>query len=590
MTPAARVIPDVASFAVDTGFWYSVPDHLSSGLGVGSIVRIPLSGRRVRGWVVEMVDHREGNLKDIAGISGSMPVFDFDLLETVRWAARHYVAPVSILLARTTPPNLPRKPRPRAVFADVAPRGTALLKPAERAAAGRTSPTTALIGNWRNLDWLADMGAIFTAGKSVLVVTATAAEAGVVATHASSLWGDLVAGAIGEDAASDTSAWTAAQSSPRLIVSTPKAAAWRVADLGLAIVLEESRRAMKDRQTPTVHVRDLLSTRSRVEGFNLVFYGPTPGVELLAAGAEVVKEGNRAWPLVEIVDRSSDPPGTGFFSGQTVSAVASTVEAGRKVFVFTHRRAGSASARCASCRRSRACRNCGRRVGLVESCPSCRVATGACPSCGNRSFEAMGTIPERLVAELNRRVGQGAAGLHPTDLPIGVGTERDLAGLERVGVSVAADVDGMLLGTSYRTTEEALRQLARLASVVGPESGSRLIMQTSRPDSLLVTTMRRGDPIPYLERVLVDRAREGFPPSVELIALEVRGDARIDAEADLAGLGPGLSLLGPMQTEDGQRWLVSGKLSKAKTELRQIVARWRDKGATVRVDVDPIDL
>ena len=105
-----------------------------------------------------------------------------------------------------------------------------------------------------------------------------------------------------------------------------------------------------------------------------------------------------------------------------------------------------------------------------------------------------------------------------------------------------------------------------------------------------MTTMRRGDPIPYLERVLVDRAREGFPPSVELIALEVRGQVPFDAGADIAGLGPGANLLGPMQTDDGQRWLLSGKLGKVKTELRKIVARWRDKGATVRIDVDPIDL
>jgi primosomal protein N' len=202
----------------------------------------------------------------------------------------------------------------------------------------------------------------------------------------------------------------------------------------------------------------------------------------------------------------------------------------------------------------------------------------------------MGTIPERLVAELNRRVSPGVAELHPTDLPIGVGTERDLAGLQQVGVAVAADVDGLLLGTGYRTTEEALRQLARLASLVSPESGSRLIMQTNRPESLLVTTMRRGDPIPYLERVLVDRAREGFPPALELLALEVRGQVPVDVGADLASLQRQLTLLGPMPVEDGQRWLLSGKLGKAKSDLRSMVGRWRDRGATVRVDVDPIDL
>ena len=97
MTPAARVVPDVASFSVDDGFWYSVPEHLSADLGVGSIVRIPLSGRRVRGWVVQVAERDESKLKDIAGISGILPVCDTDLLEGLLWAARHYVAPVSAL-------------------------------------------------------------------------------------------------------------------------------------------------------------------------------------------------------------------------------------------------------------------------------------------------------------------------------------------------------------------------------------------------------------------------------------------------------------------------------------------------------------
>lgn len=117
------------------------------------------------------------------------------------------------------------------------------------------------------------------------------------------------------------------------------------------------------------------------------------------------------------------------------------------------------------------------------------------------------------------------------------------------------------------------------------------MIQTARPDSLLVTTMRRGDPIPYLERVLVERAREGFPPSSEMIAVEIRGDIPDDAADSLAHLQSlGAVLLGPMAVEEGQRWLLTGQLGKARLELRGLVGRWRDRGATVRVDADPIDV
>lgn len=589
MNQAARVVPDVASFAVDDGFWYSVPEHLEPDLGIGSIVRVPLSGRRVRGWVVDTGSAGDRELKEIAGISGSAPVFDSALLKSLRWAATHYVAPLATLLGRATPPNLPRTipPPPEVPAAEMT--GHPISGVVGKSASGSREPAVALVGNWRDLVWLREFEPLFAAGRSVLVVAASVAEASRLQEAAAPLWGELVVAVLGEDDRSDTSAWEAAQSSPRAVIGTPKTAAWRIAGLGLAVVLEEGRRAMKDRQTPTLHVREMMRTRSRIEGFNVVFYGPTPSVELLSAGAETVHQGNRAWPLVEVVDRSAEQPGSGYLSDRAVAAINAARRDGGRVFVFTHRRAGYGSMRCASCRSLRTCSSCGAHVGRVDRCPRCDAEVGPCHRCGGVEFEEMGTIPERLVAEIERRVGKGAATVHPGNASVTVGTERDLADLDPVAVAIAADVDGMLLGVGYRTSEEALRQLARLALAVRRRHGSRLMLQTTRPESLLVSTMRRGDPIPYLERVLVVRAREGAPPAAEVIAVEIRGQVPDDAGSELASL-PEVTIMGPMIVEDGRRWLLTGELGEARIHLRRMVGRWRDGGATVRVDADPIDV
>lgn len=589
MNPAARVVPDVASFSVDDGFWYSVPEHLAPDLHIGSLVRVPLSGRRVRGWVVELADSREGKLKDVAGISGVGPVFDQNLLASLMWTARHYVSPVSALLQRASPPNLPRT-IPDPVDAPQADRKEhPLADVVDKTSADERMPVVALVGNWRTSPWLGQVGPVLRAGKTVLVIAASAAEVSLLYERARQIWGAIAVAANGEDDKSDTSTWERGQSPPRLVIGTPKTAAWHLADLGLAIVLEEGRRAMKDRQTPTIHVREVMRTRSRLEGFNLVFYGPTPSVELLSAGAEIVREGNRAWPLVEVVDRSQEQPGSGFLSERTTTAIRATTEAGNRVFVFTHRRVGYASMRCTRCRTLRSCPQCGRRLGRVENCPGCNAAVGPCPSCGGTEFEEMGTVPERLVSEIDRRVGRGSAAVHPGDVPVTVGTERDLAGLRQVSLAVAADVDGMLMGTGYRTSEEALRQLARLALAVRKGTGTRLMVQTSNPESSLVKTLRRGDPIPYLEKVLVDRGREAAPPASEMIAVEIRGDVPESAGPDMAQLEE-VVIMGPMNVQEGKRWLLTGKLGNARLGLRSLVGRWRDGGATVRVDADPIDL
>jgi len=74
LTGAVRVVPDVASFAVDDGFAYAVPEGMA--VEVGSLVRVPLGGRRVRGWVVAVGEPPRPRLRPLLAVSGNLAVFD----------------------------------------------------------------------------------------------------------------------------------------------------------------------------------------------------------------------------------------------------------------------------------------------------------------------------------------------------------------------------------------------------------------------------------------------------------------------------------------------------------------------------------
>ncbi|MEY4339759.1 MAG: putative primosomal protein n, partial [Actinomycetota bacterium] len=50
----ARVVPDVTG--LDKQFDYLVPPSMAGQVRVGSLVRVPLHGRRVGGWVVSLGD------------------------------------------------------------------------------------------------------------------------------------------------------------------------------------------------------------------------------------------------------------------------------------------------------------------------------------------------------------------------------------------------------------------------------------------------------------------------------------------------------------------------------------------------------
>ncbi|MFP3915623.1 MAG: hypothetical protein ACLFWM_12165 [Actinomycetota bacterium] len=595
MSPAARVVPAVPTYSVDAGFWYAVPPSHASRVEVGSIVRIPLGGRRVRGYVVEVADRDTEGLREVAGVSGDLPIFHRRLRDALVWAAHHYVAPVSVTLERSGPPNLPSRPQSRPAPGSPSPPpapGLPLAPVAAAAREGRRHPPTAFLTSWEDMSWLESMAPLVEEDRSVLVVVATAAEAADVAGRARRLVGERSLMITGDltDAAMTRHWGEMATDAGRLIVGTPRLAAWPVAGLAAAVVLEEGRRAMKDRQTPTVSVHRLLSTRARLEGFAQVYVGPTPSIELLSSGPEVIRGANRAWPLVEVVDRNEEPPGSGLLGERTRAAIAGVLRQGGRVLVFTHRRGYAPAYRCVRCRELRRCPTCGSRPEPGEACSRCGEPTRACPNCGGSSFEPLGAGVGRVLAETRNLYGE-RAGEVGTGRPIEVGTERDLAAVRPVDLAVAVDVDGLALGSHFRAGEEALRILARLAGRVRRGSGRRLLLQTSMPDEPLVTALRRGNPMEFLHHEMGRRREMGYPPAGELMVIEIRGEASAAGE-DLMELAEGsATVMGPARSHDGLRWLVQGEsLGGLKLALRPVVQRWRDVGATVRIDVDPIDL
>lgn len=562
-------------------------------------MRVPLGGRRVRGHVVELGERPPERLKPITGVSGDLPVFGPQLRDALVWAAHHYLAPVSVMLERAAPPNLPTQPteihhsrRDTPTGQNPSPAKHPLDELTEAVLEGRRRPITALLSPWEDVSWLEALTPIVGTARSLLIVVATASEADMVARHARRLVGENVIEISGDvDDATTTERWSRAASQPgHIVIGTPRVATWPVAGLAVAVVVEESRRAMKDRQTPTLAVRRLMMTRGRLERFSQVYVGPTPSLELLAAGAEVVRPGPRAWPLVEVVDRNEEPPGSGLVSARARTAIARVLERDGTVFVFSHRRGYAPAYRCATCKELRRCANCGSRPEPGEACTRCGAPSRPCLNCGGATFEPLGAGVGRVLHELKGLFGD-RAGETNSKAPVGVGSERDLASTTGVELAIAVDVDGLALGSHFRAGEEALRILARLAGRVRRGRGNRLILQTSLPDQPLVTALRRGDPMEFLTHEMAERRALGYPPASEIMVIEVRGGSA-NVDGDLRATGDdGMSIMGPAPTQGADRWLVQGAaLGGYKLALRPLVQRWRDQGATVRVDVDPLDL
>jgi primosomal protein N' (replication factor Y) len=589
------VVPDLPTFSVDDGFAYGIPPGLD--LEVGAIVRVPLGGRRVRGFVTGMrtvaEDTAPKRLKDVASRSGTLPVFDSRTLQTLRWAAIHYVGPLATVLSRTAPPNVPRAPAPSALDPLEAIVDSQLEAVTRAALEGRHLRPTAWVATGPWPDRLASVvGPVVAAARSAMVVVPTAAEAHHLAAALDErLPGRVVEVGSAFSAKVSTTAWGRLATQPGLVaVGTREAALWHVSTLALAVVVEDGRRAMKSPQTPTLHVREVLRRRAAVERFPLVVCGPVPTTEVLGAGASTHREPGRSWRLIEVVDRKQDPDPAGLITDRVRHAIRSVAGRGGRVFAMVHRRGYAPAFRCVQCGAVRRCEDCGAAVTRDGTCRRCGRHTRDCPACGGVRFAPLGAGVGRVVDDLRRSVGD-LVGSPDDGRPVTVGTERDLVGLEPVDLAVLVDVDTWLLAPHYRAEEEALRIVARLAGAVAEGSGRRAMVQTAQPDHRVLGAARHGQALPLLDDILGEREAAGFPPSGSLIAVDLQGAGE---ETDLelrATVGDDGDVLGPGDSRGGQRWLIQGSsLHGVRIRLRSQVQRWRDAGIRVRIDADPIDL
>jgi len=588
-----RVIPEVPTFSVDKGFRYLVPEDVKK-VQVGSVVRVPLGGRRVRGYVVSIENEPTGDrkLKEIVSVSSDVPVFHEKLLETLRWIAAYYVAPLGSVLPRAAPPNLPKLKRSVEVAEDIDCDSSFLSGDNQMLMSEERIRQTYLVTSRADIKRIGRMAAdVCRSGGNTLIVMPTVHEAKEMVKKLQPTFGSKVLEAhSGLSPRSVTAVWLEAAICPgRIVVGTREIALWPLRQLSLAVVVEEGRRAMKSPQTPTWHVREVLNRRSKIERAKLVLMGSVPTLETFSNGFAIRESVGRIWPLVEVVDRTEDPPGSGFVTNRTRQALKITMSRHGRAFVLVNRRGYAPAFGCIACRTVRRCPFCGAASGHEKMCQRCHTELNACAQCGGNRFEPFGAGVGRIVDELRGVLGPVVGIADEYESSVIVGTERDLPGMARMELVVAVDADAAILAPHYRAPEDALRLLARLTAMVHPGSGNRAIIQTGMPSHPVMAALRNGNPMDFLEAELATRVAASFPPSGDLIAIEVRGDVGgTDQELRETVFD---EIRGPAVGDLGTRWLIQGvDLSKSKVELKKLTQRWRDRGLRVRIDVDPIDL
>ena len=464
-------------------------------------MRVPLHGRRVRGWVmvVDVAVPEASELRDVIELVSAGP--PAEVVDLCRWAAWRWAGPLATFLRAASPPNVVRDSpeRATAVYPGAAPTGAEL-----RVVGPRDVPTVTLAPE-----------------GSTLVLDPSAARAAELVGRLRDDGREVVALGSEHPDAVRTREWDRARAGACVVVGGRSAVWAPVPDLAAVVVIDEGDEALEDERAPTWNARDVALERAGSVGASVRMVTPAPTVDAIVAVGEPTSVAGR-WPPVEVVDQRDEEPGHGLLSAALADALRHAVGRDARAVCVLNRRGRARLLACRSCGELATCERCGATVEHREqelACAQCAtVRPLVCLHCHGSTFRAVRPGIAHLrddLAALLPRTDVGAVDAATDDVPdapVLVGTEAVLHRVTGpVGLVAYLELDQELLAPRARAAEQALWLLVRGARLLG--DGGRLLLQTRLPEHEVVRggTPRRADGR--------RRGRAGPPPDPRVPAL-----------------------------------------------------------------------
>lgn len=504
MVPAiriARVLPNVTG--LDREFDYLVPPTLGP-LAVGDLVRVVLHGRRIEGWIVSFPESSAVETSKLLSIESRLGHgSSAEILELARWAARRWLGRMRPLLVASSPSRrTPRVPAPRRSTVRETFRDWDDVLTAE-------SPVLVQRGPLDNGLALVDASAAL---GPTLVVTPTLARARELAAHVRRL--RLTVAVLPDE-------WASAVGGVDVVIGARSAVWAPINDLACIVVLDEHDDALQEERSPTWHARDVAVERARRAGIRCHLLSPLPSVAAFAHARSRSWETQRAWPSIEVVDRSQDEQWSrSLVSSRLVEIVR---DQSLRVVVIHNAKGRSQLLACTQCRQLVTCEQCEGAMVLGDDnalfCRRCSNRRPAvCAHCGSSSMANLRPGVGRLVDDLNKASGRssadvcvvtGASSVVDQRCSLFVGTEAALHRVEQPDVVVFADIDQELRAPRFRASEITASLLVTAARRAGD---GRVVVQTHSPNHPLLRALLTGEVESYVQAEASTRQAFGLPP------------------------------------------------------------------------------
>ena len=575
---AVRVIPDVP--AIDKPFDYSVPqswieDGRADRIKVGTMVRVPFSGRQVNGWVLEIdIQPEEGiNLLPLSKYRSVGP--SPEVIDLARWAAHRWAGRLNRFLTTASPPkNVPSLEQSKdgiektkttandAVWLQeaVKRKETVLRLPPSQDAVAVASEFVAK-GNTLIL---------FPSISGAQKLAAGLKRKGLHVSVVPEQWQHAAVGGS--------------------VVGSRSAAFAPIVDLSAVVVFDEHDASYQEERAPTWNARDVVVERAKRKDVPCVLVSAIPTLEAISWGHQIKlsrKEERDGWPIVEIIDRRVDDPIRSGLLSQKLTSILRD-ETGPVVCILNRK----GRSRLLACDRCGSLARCEKHfIPLTQKedhaleCPSgCNDRPLVCDSCGSTRFKNLRAGIARLREELEAlskkkvvEISSDSKGKIP-DSDIYIGTEAALHRVKRASQVVFLEFDQELLAPRFRAAEQAASLLIRSARLIGERNGGgRLIIQTRQPEHEVLQAVLHANPEKLIEAESERRRLLQLPPYSALA--QISGASASEMVQSLSGIS-GIEIMGPRD----DCWLVRASDNHA---LSQAISSVRRPKGKIRIEIDP---
>ena len=571
----ARVVPDVTG--VDKIFDYLVPEALVETVRVGVRVRVPLHGRNVAGWVVEIGKPSVGldakkikSVIKVLGLGATIEIVDLAVWATKRWAGRMRSF-ISTAAPETLVKSVPSaRYMPRAVqyasdaFEKIKDFGGGLI-------------TVAPLTNLAPF-----ISAVACDGPTIVVMpTQHRVKLLAAALRANNF-----------SVAQWPQDWALAYGGVDVVIGTRSAVWAPVEKFANIVVVDEHDDLLQEERSPTWHARDVAIERASRVGARCVLLSPIASLAARKwAGDRRVVDTQGKWPEVLIVDRNKDEQ----WSRSLISSelIAELRDKSRRVVCVLNSKGRARLTACGSCRNILRCEKCDAALNQSDKtmldCPRCGESRPViCQVCGSSSCAVLkpgvARLREELEAAANRSVFEVTAATESVNerCNVFVGTEAVLHRVQSADTVVFLDIDSELLAPRYRANEIVATLVVHAARLVGRSNqNQRILLQTHTPDNAFLVGLKIGDLNQYFASDDSRRSLLKFPPYGSIAQVSGKG-----TKAFLDSLNESLEYSAVVQTmnKDTENGLIRAENWQQLTDVLSSAQRPAKSRLTFHID------